>query len=155
MGCGEGWFLFSFCFLLYFLSWQHWNFGAVTKTPLERLSLDLARARFPPSNIQEPALAPPASCGNQTDPAKPDWGCDMEGRGGIWGKIQRKQFSKSPWSWNILSKSWQAVPALPHTLLAFAFSLGPDFQLTWWARLPSLPKCQSALKRGIQTINNS
>lgn len=144
------------CFLLHLLSWQHCNFGAATKTPLEKIVFKLGPGQV--SSLKHPRICPGSTVhpvGIKMIQPSQIGAWDKKGRGAIWGKIQRKQLSKSPWSWNTLSKSWQAVPALPRTLFAFAFPLGPDFQLICWARLPSLSKCQWAQKRVIQIINNS
>lgn len=88
---------FFFCFLLYFLNWQHCNFGAATKTPLEKIVFGLGQGQVPslkhagicPGSTLHPVgikLVQPSQTG--------DW--DKKGQGGIWGKIQRKQLSKCP-----------------------------------------------------------
>lgn len=97
---------FFFCFLLHFLSWQHCNFGAATKAPLEKIVFGLGQGQV--SSLKHPRICPGSTVhpvGIKLTQPRQTGAWDKKGRDGIWGKIQRKQLSKSPWSWNILSKN--------------------------------------------------
>lgn len=88
---------FYFNFLLYFLSWQQCNFGAATKTPLEKIVFGLGQGQV--SSLRHPRTCPGCTLHpvgiKVTQPRQPGaW--DKKGTGGIWGRIQRKELSNPP-----------------------------------------------------------